>query len=434
MTSSYILVGALIVTVIAAVAFVLNRLKIAGVSEAIVVSGSRKSGEVKVVSPGGKTFVIPVVQKASTLSLLQRKVELNVDALDSAMIPFSVRAVAMVKVGADPEQIRAAAERFTNQEQAIEPNAKEVLLGALRSIMGKMTVDMLIRDRAALARAVTENAGPELATSGLVLDSLQVSEISDQGNYIKNLGVPEAEVIAMRARIARADADREANDAEVAARQKIAEKNRELAVREAQLKAETDRENAVSDASGPLAKAEQDAVIAEREQAVAVQMAALRERELETEVKKPADARLYEVTKAAEAEKAQEVAKAQAEAEAIRLRGQAEAEAIRLRGEAEAEALAARAEALEKLNEAGVTEMVINKLPEIARELAAPMGNIKDLSVISTDGANALSKGVASNFGQLDSIVKSYTGMGLSDLVRAKAPAEAAPAGEGEQG
>lgn len=416
----YYLIGAIVVTVLVAIAFVINRLKIAGVNEAIIVSGARQSGEVKVVSPGGKTFVIPVVQSASTLSLLQRKVELTVDALDSNKVPFSVRAVAMFKVGDDPKMIRAAAERFTGQEDAIQPNAQEILLGALRSIMGQMTVVDLIANRAELARAVTETAGPELQVSGLLLDSLQVSDITDKGEYIRNLGIPESEKISRDARIARAEAERDANDAEVAASQHIAEKNRDLEIRRAELRAETDSAAAVSNAAGPLSKAQQDAVIAERERAVAIQVAELRERELDTEVRKPADAKLYEVTKAAEADKAKEIAEAEATARSIELKGEAEAKAIKARGQAEAEALTKRAEALQLLNEAGVTEMLINKLPDIAHELAAPMSSIDDLTIISTDGAGALSKTVANNFAQLDGIVKSFTGSGITDMISPK--------------
>ena len=202
----------------------------------------------------------------------------------------------------------------------------------------------------------------------------------------------------------------------MAAQTKIAEKNRELAVRQSQLLAETDQAQAISAASGPLTKAEQDANIATREQAVAVQKAKLRENQLEAEVKKPADARLYEVRQQAEADKSRTIAEAEAEAKAVRLRGEADAEAIRLRGEAEAEALLKRAEALKQFNEAAVLELVMNRLPEVAHELAAPMGNIGDLTVISTDGAGSLPKTVASNFGQLDALIKSFTGSSVSEI------------------
>lgn len=429
MPTTYLLIGALVLVVLLAVTFVVNRLMIAGVSEAIVVSGSKSNGEVKVVPPGGKTFVIPFLQKASIISLQQRKISLQVDGHDVNKIPVTVRAVALVKVGSESfDTIRVAAERFDRRDENIEGNVQEVLLGSLRAILGQMTIEQLVSERTVLSERVADTATKDLAGMGLTLDSLQVNEIADPLQYIENLGVAESERVKMQARIARANADREANDAEVASRTLIAERNKELEVRQAELKAEQDQASAISDASGPLAKAQQDAVITEREQAVAQQRAILRERELETEVKKPADARLYDVQKQAEADKARQIAEAQAAAEAIRLRGEAEATATRLRGEAEAEALAKRAEALKQFNEAAVLELVVNKLPEIAKELAAPMGNIDELTILSTEGAGALPKTVANNFGQLDSIVKSFTGKSFTDLVADRAAAGEATA------
>lgn len=419
MTLSYILGAALVVTLVLGGIFIINRLRIAGISEAIIVAGSKKgaNGDVKVITPGGKAFVLPIVQKATSLSLRQRKVELNVDGWDQNKIPITVRGVAMFKVGSSESDIRAAGERFEGGDLDIDENTQEVLLGSLRAIIGQMTVEELVSQRDVLAARVTDNAKADLGSNGLILDSLQVSEIIDSGDYIRNLGIPESEKAAKEARIARANAEKEANDVEIQARTAIAEKNKELAVREAELRAETERAGAISNAAGPLAKAERDQEIANREQGTAEQLAILREKQLDTEIRKPADARLYDTQKAAEASKAEQVAQAEADAAAIRLKGEAEAESIRLVGEAEAEALLKRAEALKQFNEAAVTELLINKLPEVARELAAPIAQIKDLTVISTEGANALPKMVADNFGQLDVLVKSFTGSSITELV-----------------
>lgn len=415
--TTYLLIGALAVAVLASVAFVVNRLRIAGVNEAIVVSGSRSNGEVKVVAPGGKTFVVPIVQKASSLSLLQQQVDLEVTAPDQNNVPITVRGVATFKVGSASEHIRAAAERYTGQQQQAVINARETLLGQLRAIIGTMAVADLIRERGAFAHNVNEVATAELAVSGLVLDSLQISDISDQNNYIANLGVPEAERANQQARIARAEANRIANDAEVDAQTKVAERQNALAIREAQLKAESEAERERSEAAGPLAKAEQDRGITTSEQSVAEQKAILREKQLDSEVRRPADARLYDVQKDAEADKARAIAEAEAEAAAIRAKGDAEAESIRAVGAAKAEALDKEAEALQKYGDAAVTKMLVEALPQIAHELAAPMASIEDLTVISTDGASALPKAVASNLTQLSALVESTTGRSLSDLV-----------------
>ncbi|MFS0887041.1 flotillin domain-containing protein [Aeromicrobium sp. 179-A 4D2 NHS] len=280
-----------------------------------------------------------------------------------------------------------------------------------------MTVEEVIRDRDKLASEVLAAATSDMNRIGLDLDSLQISEISDPNDYIKSLGVPEAERVAREARIARAKANQEANDAEVASNQLIAEKNRELAVRQAELKAETDKASAVSDAAGPLEAAEQQALIVQREQAVAEQQAVLRERQLVAEVNKPADAALYQTRQTAEADKQRVVAEAEAQAAAIKARGDAEAAAIEAKGLAEAKAIEAKAEAMKEFNEAAVQQMVIDKLPEIVREFAAPMSAIDNIQIVSTEGAGAVTKGIVNGIAQLDGVLAPVLGTNLSSLM-----------------
>ena len=288
-----------------------------------------------------------------------------------------------------------------------------------------------------------------MANMGLEIDVLQISEITDAGGYIESLGVPEQQRVEKDARIARAHAEREAKDAEVTSRQQIAERERDLSLRQAQLKAETDRAQAEADSSGPLARAAKEREIAIIEQEAAQAKAALTERELDSTVRKPADAARYQREQEAEAAKAEAIrraeaeaertrldaqaqaqatvaraeaearataARAKAEAEAIAARGQAEAAAIQAAGEAEAKAMSDKADALAKYGEAATQQMVLDKAPEIARALAEPLGSVKDLSIISTDGASALPKAVAGNVEQLDAVMRSLTGTGLTEM------------------
>ena len=106
-----------------------------------------------------------------------------------------------------------------------------------------------------------------------------------------------------------------------------------------------------------------------------------------------------------------------ATAEAIRAEGQAEADAILAKGTAEAEATRLSAEALAQQSEAFLQLRMVEMLPQIAHELAAPMGNIDQLTVISTDGASQLTKNVASGFTEVDSVLTSTMGMGIKDLL-----------------
>src|SRR5699024_3817181 len=122
-------------------------------------------------------------------------------------------------------------------------------------------------------------------------------------------------------------------------------------------------------------------------------------------------------------------------AEAIRLEGEAQAEAIKARGEAEAEALRAQAEAYKQFNDAAVLSKVLEALPTVAGELVAPYANIKDLSIVSTDGESKLANSVSNNLAQVLEVVRGTTGVDLSDLVaKAKGPGGAGSSGSGGAG
>ncbi|MBE6474652.1 MAG: flotillin family protein [Actinomyces succiniciruminis] len=435
-------------------AYMLSRVVVVPSNLTGLVSGSSRNGEVKIIRPGGRDFVLPIIQSIQYLPFTQNTIGFQVTAEDENKINVSVSAVAAVKVGDSDQQVRAAAKRFLgkpNTDQAIADSSRDALIGSLRSIIGHMTVTDLISDRDALQQNVFDDAKSVMANMGLEIDVLQISEITDASGYIDSLGVPEQQRVAKDARVARANAEREAKDAEVSSRQQIAERERDLALRQAELKAETDKAQAEADSAGPLARAAKKREIAVIEQEAAEAKAALTERELDSTVRKPADAARYQREQEAEAAKAESIrkaeaeaertrldaeaqaqatvaraeaqarataAQAQAEAEAIAARGRAEAEAVRAAGEAEAKAMSDKADALAKYGRAATQQMILDKAPEIARALAEPLGSIKDMSIISTEGASALPKAVAGNVEQLDAVMRSLTGTSLTDMMR----------------
>lgn len=478
-TTPVLLIGLIVIALIAAGAFIMNRLKIVGPDEALVISGAKKDGATKVVSPGGKAFIIPVIHKATRVSLRQYKADLPVEAPDSNNIPVNVSGQALYKVGNTPELIRAAAERFAQDGALAAEHPKDILNGSLRAIISKMSVEELMRDRDGLAASVRDTAAPDLEKNGFIIDSLNITGISDNNNYIKNLSVRESERVAAEARINAAKEQARAREIEVENEQKIAEKDRDLAIRKAQLKAETDVADAEAQAAGDIAAAEQQARVTTEQQQVAEQNAILRERQLVAEVNKPADARLYETRQQAEADRARIVAESEAQAAAIKTRaeadrarvvaeaeaqaaaieakgladakaieakivaeaeaearavevkglaeakaveatGLAQAKATEATGLAEAKAIDAKAEAMKKFNDAAVKQMVIDKLPEIIREFAAPMASIDNLSIVSTDGAGALPKTIVSGMTQLDGLLEPLLGGKVSDIFGSK--------------
>lgn len=490
-------IGGAVLLVVLILWLIASRYKVARPNEAYIITGQKGKAvtnpETGLVSTdlsgqkvimGGGVFVIPFVQRLHVLDLSSRRIMVTIrNAVSGQGIKLNVDGVAIVKVGGNEDSIRAAAQRFLMQQEEIETFTQETLAGSLRSIVGSLTVEQIIRDRAAFAQRVADESEASLTGQGLVLDTFQIQDITDDGTYLSDLGRPESARVGQLAAIAEADARREAEQARIAASQEIAISERALVLKEAEIQAETDAAKAQAAASGPLAQADRDQAILAEQEKVAVRQAALKERQLDTEVRKPADAKRYEIeTEAqarrqasiyeAEARKAASIADAEADAERQRLSGEgeqsrrqalataeafegakrgeaekarriAESDAVRAEGEAKAAAVAAvgaaeaeamdkRAEAFAHYNEAAVLQMLIEALPQVAEKVAAPLGSIDKLTVVSTDGASALPKTVNDNMLQTVELVKNTTGIDLLDVLKQRVGKADVVAGETE--
>ncbi len=462
---------------------VASRYKVAGPNEAFIVTGKKgkeiRNAETGVVSTdlsgqkvvmGGGIFVVPFVQRLHVLDLSSRRIMVQIrGAVSGQGVKLNLDGVALVKVGGHEDSIRAAAQRFLTQQHEIETFTQETLAGSLRSIVGSLTVEQIIRDRAAFAQRVADESETSLTGQGLVLDTFQIQDITDDGTYLSDLGRPESARVGQTAAIAEANARQAAEQARLAAEQEIAMAHRQLALKQAEIKAQTDAAAAQANAAGPLAQADRDQAILTEQEKVAVRQAALKERQLDTEVRRPADAARYRVEQEAEARrnaaiaeaeahKAASIAAAQADAEkarltgesekarrtaladaeavegqrrgeaeksrrtaeadALRAEGEAQASAILATGQAEAEAMTKRAAAFAAYNEAAVLQMLIEVLPKVAHEIAAPMSAIDKFTVISTDGAAAIPKQVTDNLVQTMALLKSTTGLDLEQIVQ----------------
>ncbi|MGI5951721.1 MAG: flotillin family protein [Brooklawnia sp.] len=482
----------LVVLIVLIGLLVASRYKVAGPNEAFIVTGRKgrevrnpETGEIssdlsgqKVVMGGG-VFVIPFIQRLFIMDLSSRRISVQIrGAVSGQGIKLNLEGVAIVKVGGNEDSIRAAAQRFLVQQSEIETFTQETLAGSLRSIVGSLSVEQIIRDRAAFAQRVADESEASLTGQGLVLDTFQIQDITDDGTYLNDLGRPEAAKVQQHAAIAEAEARQEAEQARINAQQLIAVRERELMLKQAEIKAETDAANAQAAASGPLAQADRDQAILTEQEKVAVRQAALTDRRLDSEVRKPADAARYRVeTEAegrrnsaifqAEADKATSIARAEAnaeqarltgvgeksrrtalaeaeaiegakrgeaekarriaEADAIRAEGEAKADAILATGQAEAEAMNKKADAYGRYNEAAVIEMLMTALPQIAEQVAAPMNNIETLTVISTDGAGQLPKQVTNGVVQTVQLLKDTTGVDLGQLAEKYIGTQTAP-------
>jgi uncharacterized membrane protein YqiK len=272
-------------------------------------------------------------------------VNLQVSCVTKQGLPVTVRAVVIYKVGDDFASIANSARRFLDQQKGMNDTIHELFSGHLRSIVGGLTIEDMIHNRDALTGEVRQSSANEMIKLGLIPDSLQIQEIDDESGYILNLGKPFAAAIAASARIAEAQRDQEATTAEQESAAKKASAVRESQIQQAGYQAEVDQAKAKASQSGPLAEATARQEVVVQETRAAELEAALAEQKLQSQVRKPADARAYDTRTTADAARDAQIAKAQAEAKETELRAAADATRVKTAAEAEAQSTKARAEA-----------------------------------------------------------------------------------------
>ncbi|MFD3646201.1 flotillin family protein [Streptomyces cyaneofuscatus] len=439
---------------------VITRYKVAGPSEAFIITGRRgkkstdpvtglvsvdNSGQKVVV--GGGVFVVPFVQQKFTLDLSSRHIPIAVrGAVTLRGVKSNLEGVAIVKVGGGEDAIRAAAQRFLQQQDGIVGFTQEVLSGALRAIVGRMSVEDIIRDRAAFAGQVAEEAETSLSGQGLILDAFQIQDITTEGSYLEDLGRPEAARAKQEADIAEAIAKRASEQARLKAAEEIAIAERTYYLKQAEIKAETEAAAAKANAAGPLAEAARQQEVLQEQEKVAERQAALTDRELDTKVRKPADAARYQAEQEAEARRIAQVKEAEADAErsrltgqgeklhrsaladAVRIEGEAEAASIAAKGAAEAEAMQKKADAFAQYGDAAVLQMLVEVLPDVVAKASEPLSAIDKMTVISTDGASQLARTVTDNVAQGMELLSSTTGVDVAQLLQNLKSRTGAPA------
>src|SRR4051794_18393282 len=176
-----------------------------------------------------------------------------------------------------------------------------IFAGHLRSIVGSLTVEEIIRERDTVAQQVKDGSHTEMEKLGIVVDGLQIQEIEDPTGYIQNLAAPHAAAVASQARIAAAERDQEAAEKEQVANRAKAQYERETAIARAQIDAEVQEAQARAAQAGPLAQARSSQDVIAEQTALAEREAALTDKRLESEVRRPADAEAYRQRTLAEA-------------------------------------------------------------------------------------------------------------------------------------
>lgn len=382
--------------------------------KAFIISGLRRKAKVVI---GKATVKLPFFERCDVLELALMSVDVKTaQAVPTAdYINISVDAVVNVKISPDPDIIQKAQQNFLNRNvQYITGVAREVLEGNMREIVGQMRLEEMVSNR-------------------------------------------------------------KANDARVDSETAIAERENELAIKQAELKRAADIKRAEADAAYTIQQEEQrktieitsaNANLAKQAKEVEIKAkeAEIKERALEAEVKKTAeaqkyaaqqnaDAELYTIQRNAEAKKYEDIQNAEAEleikkneaaailvtaqneaaaakaraeaaryaaeqeAEGIRARGIAEAEAVRAKAIAEAEGLDKKAEAMRKMEEAAVLQMYFEKMPEVAQAIAKPLENVDKITMYGDGNTAKLVKDITEATTQASAGLLDGLGVDLKSMV-----------------
>lgn len=429
---------------------------------AYIISGLKKEPKYVI---GKSSIRIPFLQRMDRLMLKMISVDVKTEESvpTNDYINVNIDSAVKVKVSSDPAKMKIAASNFLNKnEDYIRNSVVDVLQGNVREIIGQMKLEEIVQDRKKFADKVQENAAPDMAKMGLDIVSFNVQNVTDNGNVIENLGIDRVVSISKSAQISRAESERDiavakaaaekqANDARVEAETAIAEQNNALEIKKQELKKQSDIKKAEADAAYEIQEQEQrktieiataDANIAkqEKEAEIKEKEIAVKEKSLDAEVKKQADAEKYariqkadadkyEAEQKAEAEKITKLKEAEAiqarsiaEAEGTKAKGIAEAEAIKAKGLAEAEAMEKKAEAMAKYGKAAMTDMIIKVLPQMAEAIAKPLESIDKVSIIGgagDSGMSTISDNVPQVLAKTIESVKETTGFDLTEVMKA---------------
>ena len=494
---------AIVVLAIAILAILASGYVKASPNKAYIISGIKREPKVLIGRAGIK---IPFLEKKDELILKQISIDIKTNGYipTKDFIGVDIDAVAKVRVltqrdvtvnakgevvaGADSnkrittEMANAAMKNFLNMnEDQIRDALTDSLQGNMREIIGTQCLKELCNDRKTFGDEVQAKAQKDMNALGIWIESCNIQKIEDENNLITALGQDNMSQIQKDASVAKAQADRDvaiaraqaqkdANDAQVIAETEIAQKQTELAIKKAELKKESDIKKAEADAAYKIQEEEQRKTVEittananlarqEKELELKEREVSIKEKALEAEVKKTAEANkyavqqkadaeqyerqkraeaeLFEIQRQAEAEKAkseaERFAKEQAaeavkaaglaEAAAVAAKGKAEAEAIQAKAEAEAAGILKKAEAMKQYGDAARQQMELDtlkvyfeQLPKIAEAVAKGYMNVDSIKMFGGDSSK-LAGDIMTTVTQVTDGIKESTGLDINEML-----------------
>ena len=448
--------------------------------QAYIISGLKKESKVLIGRAGIR---VPFLERMDRLYLGQMTVDIKTEQSvpTSDFINVNVDAVAKVRISPQAEGIKLAAKNFLNKRpEEITRDLQDSLQGNMREIIGTLSLKEINTDRDSFSDQVMQKASKDMDKLGIEILSCNIQNVTDENGLIRDLGADNTSLIKKNAAIAKAQADRDvaiaqaeadkaANEARVLSDTEIARMNNELEIKKAELKIISDTKKAEADAAytiqqqeqqksietatvnAQIAKAERDAELKKQEVEIAKQKldAEIRaqadaqryrmEQEAQADLfkrQKDAEAKRYEEEQAAEAaKKAAEAAKYAKEQEAagIAAVGKAEAQAIQAKALAEAEGIDRKAEAMKKYGQAAMVEMVMQALPDIARNVAEPLSKVEKITMYGEGNSAKLLQDIVNGTTQITEGFTEGMGIDIKSLLSGLLGGRIA-AGEGKDG
>jgi len=348
-------------------------------------------------------WLVTDVQKMSLEVMTLNPVCDNVETKQG--VPLTVTGVAQVKIMKEDKFLEIAAEQFLGKkEDEITETILQTLEGHLRAILGTLTVEEVYKDRDMFANLVRDIAKPDVGKMGIEILSFTIKDVYDNVDYLASLGKSQTAAVKRDAEIGVAQANRDAGireaeceksamDIKYSTDTKIEDNSRAFKLQ----KANFDKEVNTAKAEAQLAYELQAAKIQQRIRNEEIQIQVVerrkqieieeqeikrKEKELTATVKLPSEAEAYKVQTVAEGNRTRVVESAKADGEKIRLIGGAEARAVEAVGRAEAESMRLKASAYKQYGDAAVMSLVLEALPSIAAEVAAPLAKTDEIVLI----------------------------------------------------
>lgn len=382
-------------------------------SEVLIFAGStRRSADGKRVGyrlvKGGSSIRVPLLERALRMDLTNMIIDLRVsNAYSKGGIPLAVEGVANIKIAGEEPTIHNAIERLLGKSRKeIEQMAKETLEGNLRGVLASLTPEQVNEDKLAFAKSLLEEAEDDLEQLGLVLDTLQIQNISDDVRYLDSIGRKQQADLQRDARISEAQAQAESKirSAENERITSLKRLDRDIGI------AQAEAERRIQDAMTM-----RGAVVAESEAEIASELARI---QAEVPVQQE---RIKQVENQLQADV---VAPAEAECKRAIARAQGDAACIIEDGKAQAAGTMRLAESWQKAGSSARDIFLLQKLEVLLSTLTdtVPDVTVQNVTVVDTTNGGGATKTAAF----LEQI-RHTTGMDVAGAVQSMVKADPAP-------